>query len=103
MPSFEPSLEPPDLSFLLVPLPTVTLFGHSYCHLCAQMQRALEALAQRLGFELELVDIEGRPELEARFGDRVPVVVLAGEEVCHHVLDEDELHASLARERNAVR
>jgi glutaredoxin len=67
------------------------------------MQRALEALAQRHGFELELVDIEGRPELEARFGERVPVVFHAGEEICHYVLDEDELHAALARARNAGR
>jgi thioredoxin reductase (NADPH) len=61
------------------------------------MERALAALADPLGFELELVDIEGRPELEARFGERVPVLHCEGEEVCHYFLDEAALHAHLAR------
>lgn len=61
------------------------------------MQLALEALAGPLGFVLEIVDIEGRPELEARFAEHVPVVVHAGEEVCHYFLDEAALRASLAR------
>ncbi len=77
--------------------PTLTLFGHSFCSLCAEMQRALEALAPRLKFELELVDIEGRPELEARFGDFVPVLFCGDEKVCHYYLDEERLRDVLDR------
>lgn len=82
-----------------IALPIVTIFGHAWCHLCAKMQIALESLAQPLGFTLELVDIEGNEELEARFGELVPVVFCAGQEVCHYFLDESKLAQSLARER----
>ena len=60
------------------------------------MERALRSLATRLEFALELVDIEGRPELEARFGERVPVLHCDGAEVCHYFLDEAALRAHLA-------
>ena len=63
------------------------------------MQVALQALAQPLGFKLQLVDIEGQAHLEKAFGDFVPVVFCADERVCHYVLDEDKLRASLTRAR----
>ena len=77
---------------------TLTLFGHSYCSLCAEMQQSLEALAVDLAFELTLVDIEGQPDLEARFGDFVPVLFCGEEKICHYHLDEAKLREVLARE-----
>ena len=95
------SAPPPEglLSYHIVSELTVTLFGHPYCHLCAEMQVALEALAQPLGFELQLVDIEGVAHLEEEFGDFVPVLYCADERVCHYYLDEGKLRASLIRAR----
>ncbi len=78
------------------------LFGNGYCHLCDEMRRALAAWQERYGFELEFVDIEGDPELEGRFGERIPVLMLDGQEVCHYFLDENALLArigTVARDR----
>lgn len=72
---------------------TLRLYGHSYCHLCDEMRSALEPWRERLGFTLEVVDIEGNAELEARFGERVPVLLHGQREICHYFLDE----AALAR------
>ncbi|MEM7251643.1 MAG: glutaredoxin family protein [Pseudomonadota bacterium] len=81
--------------------PVLTLYGHSYCHLCTDMIAALET-KRDLGFELELVDIEGRPELEARFGELVPVLMMGEHKICHYFLDEDALHRALRDARGAL-
>lgn len=71
------------------------LFGNSYCHLCDEMRQALEPWRHRFGFEVTFVDIEGNEELERRFGERIPVLMLGGEEICHYFLDPDALAAKL--------
>ena len=76
--------------------PHFTLYSRSYCHLCHDMAAALEAASRGRSFEVEVVDIEDRPELEARYGEWVPVLVLGGREVCHYRLDPALLEAALA-------
>jgi len=57
------------------------------------MARALCAL----GVAFEELDVDADPALEARYGDRVPVLTdAAGVEVCHFRLDEPALRARLA-------
>ncbi|MEW5756948.1 MAG: glutaredoxin family protein [Pseudomonadota bacterium] len=65
----------------------LTLYGHEYCHLCHEMLEALAPMQRRYRFEVKWIDIEGCEELEARFGERVPVLMAGDEEICHHVLD----------------
>lgn len=61
------------------------LYGRAYCHLCEEMALALRSL----GVEFDEIDIDADPGLEARFGERVPVLTNArGEELCHYRLDE---------------
>ena len=57
------------------------------------MARALRAL----GVAFDEIDVDADPALEARYGDRVPVLTdAAGVEVCHFRLDEPALRARLA-------
>jgi len=73
------------------------VYGRSYCHLCDDMIAALHALQDALGFQFEVLDIDAEPALEARYGERVPVLVDAqGKEICHYWLDEDALRRRLA-------
>ena len=68
------------------------IFVRSGCHLCDAMLDELATSRQQWAFELEVVDILGRPELEARYGTQVPVLCTAGdEELCHYFLDETVL------------
>jgi hypothetical protein len=46
--------------------------------------RAMQALRP---FELEIIDIDSDPGLEARYGELVPVLAGAGNELCHYHLD----------------
>lgn len=71
------------------------LYGRAYCHLCDDMAAAVTPLAQAHGFRVEIVDVDAAPDLEARYGERVPVLEHDGAELCHHFLDPERVRARL--------
>ncbi|MGE5172031.1 MAG: glutaredoxin family protein [Rudaea sp.] len=80
---------------------TLTLLTRAYCHLCDDMRAALAPLARGAGATVVEIDIDADPALEARFGDRVPVLLAGGvdegRELCHYTLDRARVSAALAR------
>ena len=75
---------------------TLTLYTRAGCHLCEQAERVLRAEQAAAGFVLELVDIDRDPELARRYGVRVPVVAVDGEELFEYEVPPDLLRARLA-------
>ena len=55
----------------------------------------VEAVRAELGFELEQVDIGGRPELEARYRELLPVVEIDGVRAFTYFVDSDALRGRL--------
>jgi len=55
------------------------------------MQAALAPLAARHGAKVVVIDVDAHPALEARYGERVPVLLAGtpetGTELCHYRLD----------------
>ncbi len=80
-------------------LPLLTVYGRSYCHLCDDMIAALRALQGRFSFVLEVVDVDSDAGLEARFGEKVPVLMHEARELCHYFLDEPAVTAALSNLR----
>jgi glutaredoxin len=78
------------------PLPRLTLLGRAWCHLCDDMRNALTTLAAERPFELEVVDVDGDPELERRYGEDIPVLLAGGAELCRHRLDAPRVAEYLA-------
>jgi glutaredoxin len=65
----------------------VTLYGKPGCHLCDEARAAVhEALAGR-DVALREVDVTLDPVLERRYGERIPVLALDGEEVFQYFVD----------------
>ncbi|QWT45696.1 glutaredoxin family protein [Azospira inquinata] len=75
------------------------LLGRNYCHLCHDMEAALEPLLAPLGLPVQTVDVDQFPELEERWGELVPVLLHEGQEVCHYFLDPAAVGAVLAKIR----
>ncbi|MDH5184646.1 MAG: glutaredoxin family protein [Gammaproteobacteria bacterium] len=71
----------------------LTLYMRTYCHLCEDMQMALGPWQQRLGFEINTIDIDADPQLVERFDTLVPVLMAGDQEICHYFLDEKALSA----------
>jgi hypothetical protein len=77
-------------------MPVWTVYSRADCSLC---ERMLEELAELLGPQVaaavQVVDIEGQPELERRYGARIPVLTADGEFVCAYRLDAERVRAFL--------
>jgi thioredoxin reductase (NADPH) len=65
----------------------LTLISRTYCHLCEEMAMAVAPLLDEYGVEMEIVDVDGDPELEARFGEFVPVLLSGNTELSRFRLD----------------
>lgn len=75
----------------------LTLLVRDYCHLCDDMRADLQLLLAASRATVELVDVDDDPVLEARWGDKVPVLLAGEQELCHHRLDRAALAQWLAR------
>ncbi|SAL33804.1 glutaredoxin family protein [Caballeronia concitans] len=75
------------------------LYGRAWCHLCEDMRAELEPIAKRFGVGIQWIDIDEDPLLDARYNERVPVLMLDGIELCHYRLDRDAVHAALRQRR----
>jgi glutaredoxin len=78
---------------------SLTLYGRAWCHLCDDMRAALAPLLAEFGAQLDVIDIDSDPELEARYNDWVPVLVHENVELCHYHLDEARVRSALATAR----
>ena len=76
-------------------VPTVALYGRPGCHLCDDARDRLLALSGELDFELVEHDIEADDDLHRRYLERIPVVVLDGEELFDFFVDERVLRERL--------
>ncbi len=76
----------------------LTLVTRADCELCEVMQAELRSLSGVLSLPaLQLVDVDSDPELQRRYGLKVPVLLLDGAQVCYGRLQADELRRVLAR------
>ena len=70
----------------------LVLYARRDCHLCDEARASLERLrSDRLDFELEEVDITGDSELEPRYRERIPVVLVDGKEAFTYFVTPDGL------------
>lgn len=68
-----------------------TIYSRLGCHLCEDMYNDLKNLQHELGFRLQVIDVDSTPALAKLYGTRVPVLMLAEEEICHYFLDKQAL------------
>ncbi len=83
----------------------VTLYGKPECCLCHEARAAVFEVQATRGFEFREVDISLDPALHRRYLERIPVVVIDGEEAFElhvdptalaHRLDENRLQETRA-------
>ena len=75
--------------------PGLRLYGRPGCHLCDEARVVLE----RVGEPFDEVDITTDDELHARYLERIPVIVLDGEELYDFFVDEPDLRRRLGNPR----
>jgi glutaredoxin len=75
----------------------VTLYGKPGCHLCDDARRVVVAARDERGFDLQEVDVTLDPVLHGRYGERIPVVEIDGEEAFEYHVDPAGLRERLDR------
>lgn len=73
----------------------VVVFLRDGCHLCEDALADLEELRAREPFSVRTVDIERDDRLHARYLERIPVVAVAGEELCDFAVDAERVLAAV--------
>lgn len=73
----------------------LVLYTRSGCHLCDEMKAGLLALRPPLAFRLTEIEVGWEGELAEKYGHLVPLLEMAGEEICHYHLDAARLRTIL--------
>jgi glutaredoxin len=79
--------------------PRLTVYSRSRCRLCDDMITALRRLQAANSFDFCTVDVDRDPDLERRYGDKVPVLAYGARELCHYRLEAAVVTAFLAEFR----
>jgi glutaredoxin len=69
----------------------LTLITRPGCHLCDVAKEAIERVTAATGERWVEVNVESDRELEAEYGDRVPVTLLDGKEHGYWRVEEERL------------
>jgi hypothetical protein len=59
------------------------------------MKAVVARVSRRIAFSIEEIDISGNPELEARYGVEIPVLMVNGRKAAKYRVSEDQLVAIL--------
>jgi hypothetical protein len=82
--------------------PRFLLYSRAGCGLCEEMLSALSSLPEAQAFPIDVLDVDAEPGAKARYGHKIPVLLFAGELVCHGHLDVEEVHKALVYHRRPV-
>src|SRR5262249_45818607 len=81
---------------------SIILYSRPGCHLCDEMKAVVNRVARHTPIALTEIDITGDPDLEARYGIEVPVLMLEGKKVAKYRIGEGELRRILAARSDEV-
>ena len=77
----------------------VTIYSRHGCHLCEDAVKILEGLQPELDFEIEIIYIDGNPELEKLYGEQIPVIHIDGKHHDFWRVDPERFRSSLEKHR----
>jgi len=76
----------------------LTLFTRQDCELCHEMEAVIAAETPKFEVRLSRILIDGNPELEARYGTEVPVLMVNDRKAFKYRCTARELRQRLLRE-----
>lgn len=77
----------------------VTVYSRHGCHLCEDAIATLESMREELAFTIDVINIDGNPELEKLYGNEVPVIHINGEHHDFYKVDPERFRSSLEKHR----
>lgn len=66
------------------------------CAACVRAEADVERICDELGVQWSVADVDTDPEWRAEYGDRVPVILVDGDEHGYWAVEEDRFRRALA-------
>jgi glutaredoxin len=76
---------------------TITFYGKAGCHLCEEAYAELQQVEERAMFDIEVVDVSLDARLFRRYGERIPVLAVDGEDLLELGFDARSIRDALGR------
>lgn len=75
----------------------ITLYKREDCHLCEAAIETIKKVSESVSTDvaLDIVDVDEDPELQAKYGDRVPYVFVDGRPAFKYRVEEATLRQKL--------
>ncbi len=73
------------------------LYSRPGCGLCEELETELARVPAAAGYPIDVIDVDSDAAARVRYGHKIPVLLFAGELVCHGRLDREELAKALAQ------
>jgi glutaredoxin len=77
----------------------VTVYTRVGCSFCEKAEADVARICGELGETWRAVDVDSAPELQAEYGDRVPVIDIDGREHGFWKVEEPRFRAALVKAR----
>jgi glutaredoxin len=75
----------------------VSIYSRSNCHLCEVALGVLEEMSDELDFQITKILIDGNSELEERYGEQVPVILINNEPHDFFRVDPERFRLALSK------
>ena len=75
----------------------IDIYSRPGCHLCDEAREVVERVRLRFPFLLRVINIETDPEIEKRYGEKIPVVFINGNKAFKYHVDEAELEKKVKK------
>jgi glutaredoxin len=75
---------------------TVVLYYARGCYLCERARGIVAGIREQIPFDLEEIEIDGDPALEASYREWLPVVEIDGERAFVYYVDADAFRRKVA-------
>jgi glutaredoxin len=75
----------------------VSIYSRSNCHLCEVALGVLEEMRNELDFQITKILIDGNAELEKKYGEQVPVILINNEPHDFFRVDPERFRLALSK------
>jgi len=79
--------------------PTLTLYSRKDCCLCEEMKEAIRQVSAKIPLDLEEIDVDGAADLQAEYGNEVPVLFIDGRKAFKYRVTAPQLTKKLKQKR----
>lgn len=76
----------------------VTIYSRTGCHLCDVALEDIEKFKTEFDFSIEKILIDGNLELEKKYGEEVPVILINGKPHDFYKIDPERFRSAMKKE-----